>query len=201
MGASEAVARIGLITLDIGSGNYAEACALARQLIDMDVIHIHSRLLPELVESALHSLSAKASASQTPWALGLQARSEALLAPPNHAEPLYQKAIRHLEPTSARADLARAHLLYGEWLRRQKRRRDAREHLRTAVAMFEDMHAAAFADRARQELRATGEHARQRRVGARLRLLRSNPGSTATMWHDAFTLVRDPFSPLGYCTH
>src|SRR6266511_3718895 len=53
MGASEAVARIGLITLDIGSGNYAEACALARQLIDMDVIHIHSRLLPELVESAL----------------------------------------------------------------------------------------------------------------------------------------------------
>src|SRR6266542_3193344 len=76
MGASEAVARIGLITLDIGSGNYAEACALARQLIDMDVIHIHSRLLPELVESALrsgdrilaetalHSLSAKASASQ-----------------------------------------------------------------------------------------------------------------------------------------
>ncbi|HEV8651839.1 MAG TPA: AAA family ATPase [Actinomycetes bacterium] len=176
MGASESVARIGLITLEIGSGNYTEACTIARQLIDMDVIHIHSRLLPELVESALrsgnrilaetalHSLSAKATASGTPWALGLQARSEALLAPPNHAEPLYQKAIHQLEQTMARSDLGRAHLLYGEWLRRQKRRRDAREHLRAALAMFEDMQAAVFADRARQELAATGEYARQRSV-------------------------------------
>ena len=94
--------------------------------------------------------------------LGIQARSRALLSGAEHAERPYLEAIERLGRTRIRAELARAHLLYGEWLRRQGRRRDAREQLRTAHGMFDEMGMEAFAERARRELLATGETARKR---------------------------------------
>ena len=98
----------------------------------------------------------------TPLASGLLARSRALLAGDADAEPLYHQAIGHLKQCRAAPQLARAHLVYGEWLRRQRRRRDARQQLRTAHEMFTLMGAEAFAERARIELLATGERARPR---------------------------------------
>ena len=100
--------------------------------------------------------------SGTDWALGLAARSGALLVEDQRAEELYVYAIERLGRTRIRADLARAHLLYGEWLRRERRRVDARRQLRTAHDLFSDFGMEAFAERARVELEATGEHARKR---------------------------------------
>jgi len=117
---------------------------------------------PERGAEALESLSASTSASGTPWALGVEARSRALLAQDNAAEPLYREAIERLEPTRLRLDLARGHLVYGEWLRRAARRIDARNQLRTAYELFTDFGMDAFAERSRIELEATGEHARKR---------------------------------------
>jgi RNA polymerase sigma factor (sigma-70 family) len=87
---------------------------------------------------------------------------EALLAEGDACEPLYREAIERLEPTRLRFDLARAHLVYGEWLRREARRIDARKELRAAYELFTDFGMAAFAERSRIELEATGEHARKR---------------------------------------
>ena len=119
-----------------------------------------------IADAALERLAERATAAGTPLVLGLLARSRALLAADDDAEPLYAEAIGHLGQCRARPQLARAHLVYGEWLRRQRRRRDAREQLRTAHDMFESMGAEAFAERARVELLATGERARQRVTGA-----------------------------------
>src|SRR6476661_408274 len=96
-------------------------------------------------------------ASGTSWALGLESRCRALLTDEDSAEPLYREAVDQLGRTLVRTELARARLLYGEWLRRQGRRIDAREQLRSAHEMFTAMGAEAFADRARRELVATGE--------------------------------------------
>ena len=113
-------------------------------------------------DAALGRLAERALAAGTPLALGLLARSRALLAGDADAEPLYTEAIEHLGQCRARPQLARAYLVYGEWLRRQRRRRDARGQLRIAHEMFTSMGAEAFAERARVELLATGERARQR---------------------------------------
>jgi DNA-binding CsgD family transcriptional regulator len=118
----------------------------------------------ERAAEALEVLAESTSASGTPWALGVEARSSALLAHGDEAEKLYREAIDRLEPTRLRVDLARAYLLYGEWLRRERRRLDAREALRVAYDHFSSCGMEAFAERARIELRATGEHVRTRTV-------------------------------------
>jgi len=114
--------------------------------------------------SALEVLKETTGASGTPWAQGIEARSRALLAEGQAAEALYREAIEQLRPTKLRVDLARAHLLYGEWLRRERRRVDARTELRAAHELFLQFAMEGFAERARVELEATGERARKRTV-------------------------------------
>ena len=163
-----------LAVLELGLGNYQAALQCALGVFQNDAPYFGAQVLPDLVEAAarcgetglagaaLGRLAERALATATPLALGLLARSRALLAADADAEPLYAEAIGHLGQCRARPQLARAHLVYGEWLRRQRRRRDAREQLRTAHEMFTSMGAEAFAERARVELLATGERARQR---------------------------------------
>jgi DNA-binding CsgD family transcriptional regulator len=127
----------------------------------------------ELIEAAVRSgmtevaietfgwIATMTGASRTSWALGLEARSQALISSPDLAEPLYREAIDQLSRTRVRTELARARLLYGEWLRRQGRRIDARDQLRAAHDMFIAMGAEAFADRAGHELVTTGEKPRR----------------------------------------
>jgi DNA-binding CsgD family transcriptional regulator len=118
----------------------------------------------ESAADALRRLTQLAHASGTDWALGLETRSRALLSDGSAAENAYREAIDRLRRTRIRGELARAHLVYGEWLRRQRRRLDARDQLRTAYDMFTTMGAEAFAQRAASELQATGETARKRTV-------------------------------------
>jgi DNA-binding CsgD family transcriptional regulator len=158
-----------------GLGRYPEALAAARRAVDPDELALPVNwVMPELVEAAVRAgahelaantdqrLTARSQASGTEWALGIAARSHALLTDDGHAEDLYTEAIERLGRTRIATDLARAHLLYGEWLRRQPRRADARKELRIAHEMFTDFGMEAFAERARIELAATGEHARKR---------------------------------------
>jgi DNA-binding CsgD family transcriptional regulator len=121
---------------------------------------------PEQAAAALQELSQMTAIIGTDWALGIEARSRALLSDGDTAEGLYRKAIEHLTHSEARVELARAHLLYGEWLRREGRRADAREQLRTADEMFVSIGAEGFAERTRRELLAIGENARKRSVEA-----------------------------------
>jgi DNA-binding CsgD family transcriptional regulator len=118
----------------------------------------------ELVTVVLEWLSERTRVSPTQWALGIEARVRALLSDGEAAESRYRESIERLGHTRVRAQLARAHLLYGEWLRRERRRSEAREELRTAHEMLDAMGMEAFAERARRELLATGETARQRDV-------------------------------------
>lgn len=129
--------------------------------------------LTELIEAAVRTgdrerarracerLSETARPAGTDWGLGIEARSYALVSEGAEADALYREAIRRLGRTTIRVQLARTHLLYGEWLRRERRRLDAREQLQTAYKMFCDFGAEAFAERARVELNATGGHARK----------------------------------------
>jgi DNA-binding CsgD family transcriptional regulator len=121
----------------------------------------------ERAADALEWLSRTARPSGSDWGLGVEARSRALISDGDAAERLYREAIERLQRTRLRLDLARAHLLYGEWLRRERRRLDAREHLRTALEMFRRMGTDGFAGRAERELSATGERARKRSVETR----------------------------------
>ncbi|MBF8184174.1 AAA family ATPase [Nonomuraea sp. K274] len=118
----------------------------------------------ELARWAVEQLAKTAHASPTDWALGIEARARALVSEPDKAESRYLEAIDRLGRTRLRPDLARAHLLYGEWLRRERRRIEARPHLRTAYRSFTAMGMAGFAGRAAHELRATGETAQRRGV-------------------------------------
>jgi ATP/maltotriose-dependent transcriptional regulator MalT len=122
---------------------------------------------PELAADAFSRLEVMTNAAGTDWALGIEARSRALLNEGEAAERLYREAIDRLSRTRVRAELGRAHLLFGEWLRRERRRLDAREQLRTAHEMFVGMGVEAFAGRAERELSATGERARKRTVETR----------------------------------
>jgi DNA-binding CsgD family transcriptional regulator len=121
----------------------------------------------QVAESALERLAETTHASATEWALGIYARSRALLCDGATAESLYGEAIDRLSRTRVQPELARAHLLYGEWLRRNGRRMDAREQLRTAHRLFTAMGMQAFAERSRRELLATGEKVRPRTVETR----------------------------------
>jgi ATP/maltotriose-dependent transcriptional regulator MalT len=141
-----------------------------------DELHASVWSLPELVEAAVRSgqpevaadalerLRERTQVAGTEWALGVEARSRALLSDDSLAEGLYREAIERLDRCRVALDLARAHLLCGEWLRRRGRRVDAREQLRTARASFAEMGAGAFAQRAERELLATGETARKRTI-------------------------------------
>jgi ATP/maltotriose-dependent transcriptional regulator MalT len=121
----------------------------------------------ELVRTALEWLSERTRVTKTDWALGIEARLRALLSEGDVADSLYRESITRLGRAPVRAELGRSHLLYGEWLRRERRRVDAREQLRTAHEMLSTMGADAFADRARRELAATGETVRKRTVETR----------------------------------
>jgi DNA-binding CsgD family transcriptional regulator len=116
----------------------------------------------ERAVGAMEWVSTTARAGGSDWGLGVEARCRALLSDGDAAETLYREAIGRLEGTRLRVDLARSHLLYGEWLRRERRRLDARDQLRTALQMFSDMGTEAFAARAERELLATGQRARRR---------------------------------------
>ena len=135
-------------------------------------------MLADYVEAALRSghreaacaaaerISLIAAAAATPWICGLDHRSRALLAVDSEAEQHFRNAIATLTAVDVPCDLGRAHLLYGEWLRRRKRRRDAREHLRAAIDLFDSVGATEFGRRAANELAATGEKATGRAVVA-----------------------------------
>ena len=162
-----------------GLGRHDAARDAARQVFERDRVGYGPLVVPELAEAAsrtgdtalvaaaLEWLSERARVTPTDWALGIEARVRALLSEGDAAERLYRESIERLGRTRVRLELARAHLLYGEWLRRERRRIDAREQLRSAHKMLEAMGAVGFADRARRELLATGETARKRTVETR----------------------------------
>ena len=145
-----------------------------------------------LVQAALDWLSERTRVTPTAWVLGIQARVRALASDGDAADEAYRESIELLARTRVRAELARSHLLYGEWLHRQGRRRDAREQLRTAHQMLEEMGMEAFAERARRELRATGETVRTRTVTA-TRIAGATQTLTAQEAHVA-RLARDGLS-------
>ena len=162
--------------LNNGLARYEDALSAALRVVDHPDLNPSTWVMPEVIEAAVRAGTPELAAdthrrlvdmtrvSGTDWALGLAARSQALLVEDQRAEELYVYAIERLGRTRIRADLARAHLLYGEWLRRERRRLDARKELRLAHDLFSDFGMEAFAERARVELEATGEHARKRTV-------------------------------------
>jgi len=155
--------------LNNGLGRYEEAFAAAREACEYDDLGLHGWRLSELIEAAVRCgeletaavaarrLEERAGASGTDFGLGFSASARALIADDEHADVLFAEGIERLERTRMVIHLARAHLRYGEWLRRVNRRVDARRHLGKAHEMFTRMGAQAFAERARRELVATGE--------------------------------------------
>jgi DNA-binding CsgD family transcriptional regulator len=163
-----------------GLGRYERALSQAQEASEQaPELFVSAWALPELIEAAsrtgetrlaagsLERLAEAVSAGGTDWGLGTHARCRALLSEGKDAEDSYREAIDRLSRTRPRPELARAHLLYGEWLRREGRRADARAQLRTADDMFAAIGMEAFIERARRELAATGETAHKRTIEAR----------------------------------
>ncbi len=160
--------------LNNGIGRYDKALTDAYAAEQAPEMQVSMWALPELIEAAsrtgqtqlaadaLDRLAEATSGGETDWGQGIYVRSRALLSDGEEAERCYREAIERLGRTGFRPELARAHLLYGEWLRREGRRADARAQLRTAHDMFAAIGMQAFADRARRELLATGETVRKR---------------------------------------
>jgi DNA-binding CsgD family transcriptional regulator len=176
-GIAETTAGWNAAILHNGLGRYDEAFAETSKASKRSNVFSSMLGLPELIEAAvrigrteaaaaaLARLAATTGAAGTDYGRGIEARSRALVSEGAAAEDCYREAVDRLGRTRLRTEAARAHLLYGEWLRRQRRRRDARDQLRTAFEMFDSMGMAAFAARARAELRATGERAQPRGPG------------------------------------
>ena len=164
--------------LDNGLGRYDSARDAAWEVFQRDQLALGHLVVAELAEAAARTgeaglvkatldwLSERTRVTRTEWVLGIEARVRALASDGQVADRCYRESIQRLGRTRVRAELARSHLLYGEWLRRQGRRTEAREQLRTAHQMLDEMGMAAFAERARRELRATGETARKRTAPA-----------------------------------
>jgi DNA-binding CsgD family transcriptional regulator len=163
-----------------GLGRYPEALTAAREASDdtpelfvavwaaIEMLEAATRCdEPELARDALERVAAATAVAPTDWALGIHARSRALLSEGDEAERLYREALERLGRTRLRPELARTHLLYGEWLRRDNRRVDARAQLRAAHDLFVSIGMEAFAERTQGELLATGEKVRRRRFETR----------------------------------
>ena len=209
-----------------GLGRYAEALALAEPAVEETYQPLCTQLvLPELIEAAvrtgreelareaLERLSAMTTIEGSDWAKGLEARSRALLSEGHSAERCYTEAVERFGRTLLRPEFARAHLLYGEWLRREQRRLEARRQLHAAYHLFTGIGADAFAERARRELLATGEKVRKREVDTHDQLTpqekhivrlardgRTNPEIGAELFISARTVewhLRKVFTKLG----
>jgi ATP/maltotriose-dependent transcriptional regulator MalT len=179
-GEGRALAMAGWATavLYSGLGRYEEAFAAARDACEYDDLGLHGWCLSELVEAAARSgepeaaaaavqrLEARAGASGADFGLGFLASARAMTVDDDRADALFAESIERLGRTSMVVHLARAHLRYGEWLRRVNRRADARRHLNDAHEMYSRMGAQAFAERARRELVATGEKVRKQPISS-----------------------------------
>ncbi|HEX3829286.1 MAG TPA: LuxR C-terminal-related transcriptional regulator [Sporichthyaceae bacterium] len=163
----------------VGAGRYQDALEAVREAGRCPAeLAVSTWALAEVVEAAsrlgvseqtaedLRQLAETTQAAGTDWARGVEARCRALVSLGEEAERLYLQAIEHLRCSRVRLELARCHLVYGEWLRPAGRRMDARAQLRTAHEMFADTGAEGFAERARRELLATGETVRKRNAGS-----------------------------------
>lgn len=199
MGRLRSIADRGSALLHNGLGRHAEARDAALRAFDRDEVGFDTFVLGELAEAAartgdaglvtavLERLAPRAQVVGTDWALGTLACVRALAAEGAAAEDHYREALDRLGRTRQRAQLARAHLLYGEWLRRERRRSDAREHLRTAYERLALMGAEGFAERARRELLATGENVRKRSAGATEPALTGQEAQIARLARDGLT--------------
>lgn len=186
-------------TLHIGKGEYAEAVSAAQRAYDPDGLGFNVWVLPELIEAAARSgdlaiaktafeqLAERSSLSTTEWARGIEARSRALLTDGQDAEDLYREAIEQLGRSRVVVHHSRAQLIYGEWLRRENRRVDARAQLKSAYAAFEAMGAHAFAERAQRELLATGETVRKRTADTNDGVLTPQEAQIARLAYEGLT--------------